>query len=711
MAAHMLLAAGSAMAQCCVAPPPGIVSWWSADSGDGTDLIGNNPAAIMGGVTFLPGEVGLAFGFDGSSGFLAVPASYSLDVGAAGGGFTIECWINPTNIAPQQCIAEWNDGLGNIGVHFFISSPGYGGIGGIVGNVVGTDGSDNRVISAPGTVIPSAFQHVAFTYDQSSGDSALYYNGQDVATTNYFGVTPQTSYELNIGERASGGGGGVSFFGGQMDEVTLYGRALSASEVQAIFYAGTNGKCKSTSGGQQGPPAIEASPVSQTVHAGSSVTFSVGTAGCPLTYQWLFNDDVIPGATNAVLTLTNVQPDQYGYYSVSVTNSFGYAVSSNAFLKVVVIDVRINGQAITNGQYIAGDPASVQLVNAYANGDVFYSLDGTQPSAGSTLYTGPFSVATNAVLQAVGYNSNFLESGYSDSVAIYILPKYQLSITPSGGGAVSISPNTGFFLSNAVATVVATPLSGWTFLEWLGDTTGFDGTNEIIMDRNKSIGALFGTSLSNTTSGGAVVFNPAGGFYPYGTSVQVTALPQTGKYFVLWGGNANGSVNPLNFVVTGANQIVSALFAPLNQGKVALCTVAAGDGQVGTMPQANFYTNGQSVTVTATPGTGKVFLGWSGNASGNQNPLVITLNQSETIYANFSTNSSLSVHLGPAGLVDGLELDATGEYGVVYKLQSSTNLTDWTTDVTYTNVFGTLHFIDYGVTNFSRQFYRSVVVP
>src|SRR5262249_4297234 len=51
-------------------------------------------------------------------------------------------------------------------------------------------------------------------------------------------------------------------------------------------------------------------------------------------YQWRYNDAPIAAATNAQLTLSNVQMSQAGNYSVRVTNAYGAQISSNAVLMV-----------------------------------------------------------------------------------------------------------------------------------------------------------------------------------------------------------------------------------------------------------------------------------------------------------------------------------------------------------------------------------------
>src|SRR5437763_2728435 len=63
-----VVALGSyAVAQTCVQPPPGLVSWWPGD-GNAKDIADGNPGTLQGGVTFASGKVGQAFHFNGVDG-------------------------------------------------------------------------------------------------------------------------------------------------------------------------------------------------------------------------------------------------------------------------------------------------------------------------------------------------------------------------------------------------------------------------------------------------------------------------------------------------------------------------------------------------------------------------------------------------------------------------------------------------------------------
>ena len=83
------------------------------------------------------------------------------------------------------------------------------------------------------------------------------------------------------------------------------------------------------------PPTISTGPTNQVVPPLADVTFAVAASGtAPLSYQWTFWGTNLPGATAAVLWLTNVQPSQAGSYAVVVSNLAGSITSDPASLKI-----------------------------------------------------------------------------------------------------------------------------------------------------------------------------------------------------------------------------------------------------------------------------------------------------------------------------------------------------------------------------------------
>lgn len=100
-------------------------------------------------------------------------------------------------------------------------------------------------------------------------------------------------------------------------------------------------------------PVVTNPPASQSISAGSSVTFGVTATGTsPFTYQWSKDGTAISGATSATLTLISVQPGNAGSYAVVLSNSQGSVTSSAATLTVNVaptIDSQPQSQTVSPG--------------------------------------------------------------------------------------------------------------------------------------------------------------------------------------------------------------------------------------------------------------------------------------------------------------------------------------------------------------------------
>ncbi len=123
----------------------------------------------------------------------------------------------------------------------------------------------------------------------------------------------------NVTLTFAGGPPGIGFwaetqdngFLGALDELSVYNRALSQSEIQGIYNAGSGGKCFTPVS-----PVIASQPTNQTVMVGQSASFSVLAGGTPpFGYGWSFNTTNIVGATNATLTLPSVQLTNAGLCS------------------------------------------------------------------------------------------------------------------------------------------------------------------------------------------------------------------------------------------------------------------------------------------------------------------------------------------------------------------------------------------------------------
>jgi uncharacterized repeat protein (TIGR03806 family) len=176
------------------------------------------------------------------------------------------------------------------------------------------------------------------------------------------------------------------------------------------------------------PPAITTQPASQSVNVGANVIFNVTASGtAPLDYQWRFNSNAIPGATNSTYVINGAQLSDAGAYSVVVSNSAGVATSANATLVVSSI--------INSGPPIITTQPQNQTVNVGANVTFNVTAGGIAP-----LYYQWQLNGTNLI----GATSN-----------AFSLANVQL--TDAGNYAVVVTNSLGVVISSNAALVVNTP--------------------------------------------------------------------------------------------------------------------------------------------------------------------------------------------------------------------------------------------------------------
>ena len=148
--------------------------------------------------------------------------------------------------------------------------------------------------------------------------------------------------------------------------------ASIASPAKDAFVLFDNLRVEDLSAAALQPPGIASQPESQTVSAGTNVTFTVeATGSIPLGYQWRLNGTNLAGATTASLSLTNVQAANAGAYDVVVSNPAGLATSAPATLAVNLPDVRfLSAAMLTNGQVqlvFSGVPGQEYVIQASTN--------------------------------------------------------------------------------------------------------------------------------------------------------------------------------------------------------------------------------------------------------------------------------------------------------------------------------------------------------
>jgi uncharacterized repeat protein (TIGR02543 family) len=212
--------------------------------------------------------------------------------------------------------------------------------------------------------------------------------------------------------------------------------------------------------------------------------------------------------------------------------------------------------------------------------------------------------------------------GNTTVTANYTQNEYDLTVVSDHGTVVADPEQTTYHLGDIVQ-LTATPDTGWNFANWSDDATGTDNPLTIIITGDMTVTAnytLIPYTLTVTSDHGTVTKSPEQTTYTYGQEVQLTATADPGWTFVGWSGAATGAANPVTITITGDMTVT----ANYSQDLYTL-TVSSDHGSYIINPSQTTYLYGDVVTITLTPDTDWYFVGWSGDASGASNPLLLTI--------------------------------------------------------------------------------------
>ena len=232
----------------CAPQPPGLVAWWQGE-GNALDQTGNNNGTLVNNTNFGGGKVGGGFlgSFTNNGGYAEVPDSPSLTLTQS---MTIEGWVRPdsasgavlqrsTNNFPQVRSYEVRIVGGSLFFIIWFNS--------------------NSGIGFSSTTLPlGQFTHFAVTLDDNISRISMYING---VLVRQFTATQRPN-------AAAGATVKIGNIDGITDELSVYNRALSASEILTIYNAGNAGtgaagKCLVST--PSTPITIQSSPVGRSI--------------------------------------------------------------------------------------------------------------------------------------------------------------------------------------------------------------------------------------------------------------------------------------------------------------------------------------------------------------------------------------------------------------------------------------------------------------
>jgi hypothetical protein len=298
------------------------------------------------------------------------------------------------------------------------------------------------------------------------------------------------------------------------------------------------------SGGGAVAPSITATPQNACAQIGTTVQLSGGASGNPIPqYQWWLGVTPIPGATNSILTLPNVQLTNAGLYTMTASNSsspggFGALPKANCYLSVAVTP----GTNITALNYTNFAPAGVALTmfsvvtnysnisnnyNWYYNGSgVAISSSNTLPLSASFLVpskSGTYSVLfTNSLTNSGGIyvgqvippgsnTFNFYENGqeYDSYWAFGYLPM----LTNSLPAATNVNPGDNVTFSVAVGGTLNVynayggTIAGSYFTNNVTPCVFWYQNGSLVAAQNYVLGPISGATYSNSAVNATLTLN------------------------------------------------------------------------------------------------------------------------------------------------------------------------------------------------------------
>lgn len=248
-----------------------------------------------------------------------------------------------------------------------------------------------------------------------------------------------------------------------------------------------------------------------------------------------------------------------------------------------------------------------------------------------------------------------LATGASNSVVFVAAALRSKEHTPGAGYAEIVETSFGSGGSTAGAALADRALASAGTTSVNGSFSGTVDWAVVAAEIRAGGSTAPPVSLSVASSpGGQVSVNPSGGSYPAGTTVTLTALPDSGYAFTGWSGALSGNANPATLLMD-ADKSVFASFATATQYSVTV--QPATGGSVTLSPPGGLYAAGTLLTVTAVPASGYRFGSWGGALSGTSNPTTLVVDSNKTISASFvrqysvdvTTTGSGSVTLDPPG--------------------------------------------------------------
>jgi hypothetical protein len=205
-------------------PTTGLVLAFGFNENTGTtvnDASGLHNTGTIANATWTAGKFGQALWFNGSNAWVTVNNATSLNLTNR---LTLEAWVYPTKDGGWRTVV-----MKESSANYYLDSSN-GSFAG-AGPSAGLNNGSYRDVYGSSSLPLNTWSHLAATWDGTT--FRVYVNGVQVASKAVSGIIASTTNPLHIGGNSVWG----EFFAGKIDEVRIYNRVLSQTEIQADMNA------------------------------------------------------------------------------------------------------------------------------------------------------------------------------------------------------------------------------------------------------------------------------------------------------------------------------------------------------------------------------------------------------------------------------------------------------------------------------------------
>ena len=233
--------------------------------------------------------------------------------------------------------------------------------------------------------------------------------------------------------------------------------------------------------------------------------------------------------------------------------------------------------------------------------------------------------------------------GFLTACSTESTPVYQLNTETNPEDVGSVSPSEGEYDEGTTVEITANANEHWVFVGWQGDHSGTQNPDSITVNSDMMVRAMFEKRDYPLTveqeGSGAVeeeIVSPKSTEYPHGTSIQLTAIPDTGWEFSEWTGDLNSTENPSVIDIAGETFVT----VHFDRQEFLFTTQVEGQGSISkTLIEGTETEDGylfESVLeVEAEPETGWDFIRWEGSLDSSENPSQIIFDDDKSLTAIF----------------------------------------------------------------------------